>query len=130
MGVYMVTEKLVGSRTVGVAAGETIYGGNLVGLNAAGFATQAAADSERVIGVAEKTIDNTDGADGAVSVSITTGCFAYENDGTTPCTDLTLVGKIVDSTTIAEFDPDTDTTTAVVDVRYVDAKGKVVVDLR
>ncbi len=57
-----------------VDGGSVIYYGALIALNAAGFVVPADdAAGLVVIGVAEQTVDNSDGSDGDVSVKYVTG---------------------------------------------------------
>lgn len=51
----------------------TIYEGALVAVNAAGYAVNASDTSgERVVGVANETVDNSSGADGDLSIEVWT----------------------------------------------------------
>ncbi len=66
----------------GVKASTIIYGGGLVAINAAGYAVPASADiTLRVVGRAEKKVDNSAGANGALTVDVKPGAFLY-NIGT------------------------------------------------
>ncbi len=62
-----------------VAASTKIYAGAMVALNAAGFAIPASATAIKVVGVAEATVDNTAGANAALSVSVRRGSFPFNN---------------------------------------------------
>ena len=94
-------------RRFPVAAGATIYKGSLVAFNAAGYVVPGTtATTLTPLGRAEQTVDNTDGADGDVSVDIRSGVFPWANDGT-DTVDRTHVGSpayIVDDQTVASTD--------------------------
>lgn len=65
---------------LGVAAAAVIHQGALVALNGDGFLVPADDDSSlRVVGRAEESIDNTDGADGDLSCNVRTGVFKWAN---------------------------------------------------
>ncbi len=71
------------SNSIGVAASTKIQQGSLVADNGAGFAVPAAANvAFKVLGRAEKEVDNTSGAAGDLSVEITTGTHRWVNNGT------------------------------------------------
>lgn len=89
-----------------VAAGVKIPAGTLVCASATGFATPGAtATTLAYLGMADACIDNTAGADGAVSVPVRRGkAFKWANDGTDPVTQASL-GRacfIVDNQTVAK----------------------------
>lgn len=67
-------------REVPVATGVKIYAGALVMLSATGYATPGAtATTLKPLGRAEQQVDNSGGADGAVSVRAATGIFRFAN---------------------------------------------------
>lgn len=93
---------------VGVAASTKIPAGALVGLNASGFAINAAdASGCKVIGVAPETVDNSGGAAGDLTISPLIGAFSgFKNDATNPCT-IAHVNKtvwVVDNQTVGSDD--------------------------
>jgi hypothetical protein len=69
-----------------VAATIRIFAGSMIALNAAGFAVKAIPTATRIRGVALSEADNSDGANGAVSVDIERGAFVLANDVTNPVT--------------------------------------------
>jgi len=86
-------DKQVSSRVLAlighpVAAGAVIFKGALVALNVAGFAVPATKAADlRVIGVARKGVDNSDGQDGDKVVEVRVDeCVKVKNDAVTPVT--------------------------------------------
>lgn len=78
------TERLI---ALAVAADAVIFLGAMVAVNAAGFAVPAEDTAGlKVIGVAQRQIDNTGGADGAVRVEVQKGVFGLENSETNAVT--------------------------------------------
>ncbi len=64
-----------------VAAGVKIYDGALVAVNATGYVEPASAKNGlKAAGRAENLADNTNGADGDISVNVLRGVFVWEND--------------------------------------------------
>lgn len=91
---------------VPVAAGVKIPAGTIVAASATGFGTPGAtATTLAYLGMADAGIDNTAGADGAVSVPVRRGkAFKWANDGGDPVTQASL-GRacyIVDNQTVAK----------------------------
>lgn len=90
----------------GVAAGVKIFAGALVALNATGFATPGAVATTLIsIGRAEEQVDNTGGADGAVTVKIRKGVFRFLNSAAGDeivATDIGADCFIVDDQTVAK----------------------------
>lgn len=77
------------------AASTTIYAGGLVSVNATGYAIPAAdAASTRVMGRAERFIDNSAGADGDLDCVVRVAVFKLENSAGAALT-LADVGKDV-----------------------------------
>lgn len=71
-------KKLPGLKSYGVAASTKIYAGAMVAVNNAGFAIPAADSANlKVVGVAEKTVDNSSGANGDLKVNVMTGIFKF-----------------------------------------------------
>jgi hypothetical protein len=71
------------TRSGDVAATKLIYRGAIIARNAAGYVVPASdAAALKVIGIADQHVDNTAGADGALTVTYTTGVDAeLVNDG-------------------------------------------------
>lgn len=66
-----------------VAASTKIYHGGMVALNASGYLVPGSNTAGlAVVGVAEETVDNTSGADGALRCKVSTGMYKFENSGT------------------------------------------------
>lgn len=112
--------------SVPVAAGKKIYAGALVAASATGYATPGAtAATLTYLGRAEEYVDNTGGADGAVSVRVKRArAFAWKNSGTDPVTQASLgkVAYIVDDETVSATDGDSAQSAAGV-VLGIDANG-------
>ncbi|RJX32330.1 MAG: hypothetical protein C4516_04325 [Oxalobacter sp.] len=114
------------SIPVPVAASVKIFTGALLAADADGYATPGAtATTLTYLGMAEETVDNTDGADGAKNVLIRRGeAFQFANDGTDPVTQASMgkVCYIVDDQTVAATSG-TNTRSAAGTVIGIDADG-------
>lgn len=90
-----------------VAATKKIYAGSLVVLNATGYAEPATtATTLTAVGRAEAQIDNSMGANGALTITVRRGIFCFSNAGADAVT-RTEIGKscyIVDDMTVAKSD--------------------------
>lgn len=111
---------------VPVAADAVIYAGALVVANATGYAAPGStATTLTYLGRAEEAVDNTGGADGAVTVQVRRGkAFKWGNSGADAVTQAEL-GKtcyIVDDETVAKTDG-TGTRSAAGTVVAVDSDG-------
>ena len=116
---------------IGVAGGKKIYAGALVALDTNGYATPGAtATTLKGLGRAEEQVDNSGGADGAVTVNVRKGIFRFENEATDQVTSADIGGNcyIVDDQTVAKTDG-TGTRSVAGKVFDVDSDG-VWVDLR
>lgn len=91
-----------------VGANVKIWGGAIVAINAAGFLVPAtAATGLKVVGIAESTVDNLGGANGAKRAAYRPGCFLMANS-----TSGDLIGPadrendcyVVDDQTVAKTD--------------------------
>ncbi|MDG9808580.1 hypothetical protein N7613_08055 [Pseudomonas juntendi] len=91
---------------IGVGAGVRIYAGSLIALTATGFAIPGkTATGLTYVGRAEESVDNTAGADGAVSVKVHRNrAFKWANDGTVIQARLLKPAYIVDDATVAAAD--------------------------
>ncbi len=91
---------------IGVGAGVRIYAGSLIALTATGFAIPGkTATGLTYAGRAEESVDNTAGADGAVSVKVHRNrAFKWANDGTVNQARLLKPAYIVDDATVAAAD--------------------------
>ncbi len=109
-----------------VAAATLIYAGALVALNATGWLTKGAASTTlKQFGRAEKTVDNTLGANGALSCEVKTGIFRWANSSAGDLIALTEVGSdcyLVDDQTVAKTNG-TATRSRAGKVVFVDASG-------
>lgn len=110
-----------------MAAATKIYGGTLVCMNAAGYATKGATSTTlKAIGAAEMTVDNSAGSAGdAVVPYRRDGWFRYDNSGSTDAITLADVGTdcyIVDDSTVAKTSG-SNTRSVAGKVRDVDAVG-------
>lgn len=85
-----------------------IWGGSLIMRNAAGYLTKGATATGCVgVGRAEKTVDNTAGANGALSVEYRIGLFLFANSAAGDLITIADIGKlcyIVDDQTVAKTD--------------------------
>ena len=71
-----------GNFTLELAASTKIYAGSLVAINASGYAVPASASTAlRCVGRAEKTVDNTSGAAGALTIECKPGRFYFTCSG-------------------------------------------------
>jgi hypothetical protein len=89
-----------------IEANTTIEAGNLVVLNAAGYAVHAStATNLRAVGRAEQTVNNQGGAQGAKRVRVSRGVFKWQNSSAgDQITQADLLNDcyIVNSTTVAK----------------------------
>ncbi|WP_072379776.1 hypothetical protein [Novosphingobium sp. NDB2Meth1] len=110
----------------GVAATKKIFEGSLVCLSATGFATPGAvATTLKADGIALTTVDNTSGADGAVSVEVRKGTFRFANSAAGDLITRAEIGTtcyVVDDQTVAKTNG-TNTRSAAGIVVDVDAQG-------
>lgn len=89
---------------VNMEAAAKCFAGGMVGRNAAGNATAAAAASIAVLGVAESTIDNTAGIAGALTIAPRIGVFQFNNSASADLIAVANVGQdcyVVDDNTVA-----------------------------
>lgn len=88
-----------------IAASTTIEAGNVVAVNAAGYAVEASdAAGITVIGVADETVDNSAGANGAKTVKVRRKkAFKLANSGTAAVTQASVGSNVYveDSVTVA-----------------------------
>jgi len=106
-----------------VAASAKIYAGGLVVLNATGYAAPGStATGLTARGRAEEQVDNSAGADGALSVKTRSGCFRFKNDASINRTHINKTAYIVDDETVAATDG-TGTRSAAGTIDDVDSDG-------
>ena len=113
--------------SVPVATGKKIFAGALVAANATGFATPGAtATTLTYLGRAEQFVDNTGGADGAVSVLVRRGkAFKFKNAAGDPVTQAEL-GKtcwITDDETVSKTNAGGNTQSAAGKVVGIETDG-------
>jgi hypothetical protein len=93
-------------REFGVLANAIIYAGALTVITAAGYAKGGAvATTLKAVGRAEEHVDNTGGADGAVTVRVRKGIFRFKNSAAGDAITIADVGAtayIVDDETVAK----------------------------
>lgn len=90
-----------------MAAEALIYAGAKVALNASGYAVPGyAATGLKPIGRAEEQVDNTLGANGALTVKVRMGCFRYKNSETHAVTVANIghLGYMEDDETVSGTD--------------------------
>ena len=96
------------TRSLLVGAGKVIWAGSLVVLNATGYAEPGSTALGKIaVGRAEQWIDNSAGADGAVSLRVSRGVFAFANSAAADAIGRTEIGKtvyVVDDQTVAKTD--------------------------
>jgi len=106
-----------------VAAAKKVFAGAIVMLDALGNATPGATATGLIArGVAQKNVDNSGGAAGAVTVSSMKGCFRFKNDASVTRTDIGKTAYVVDDETVANTDG-TNTRSALGTITDVDAIG-------
>jgi hypothetical protein len=104
------TPKRAGTNiSLPMAAATVVFGGGLVSvLTANGNACPAGtASSTRALGVAKATVDNSDGAGGALRVELDTGVFRFKNSSAGDLIARADIGQpcyIVDDETVAKTD--------------------------
>lgn len=91
-----------------VATAKKIYAGAIVALNASGYATPGAVAATLVaVGRAEAQVDNTNGQNGDLNVTVRRGVFLYKNSADADLIARTEIGQacyIVDDETVAKTD--------------------------
>jgi len=109
-----------------VAASTKIFAGSLVCLNASGFLTKGAvATTLKAVGMAEESVDNSAGANGALSCKVRRGCFKFANSS---AGDLIVAADwgascyVVDDQTVAKTNGSSTRSVAGI-VRQVDSDG-------
>jgi len=90
-----------------VKAATKIFAGSLVCLNAGYAVPGSTALGLIALGRAEEQVDNTDGANGDLSVSVNHGVFRFENSASTDAITIAEIGSdcfVVDDQTVAKTD--------------------------
>lgn len=110
-----------------VAAATKIFGGGIVCMSAAGFATKGATSTTlKALGVAQQTVDNTGGANGDLGVPYRRdGWYRFANSAAADAIALADVGAsayIVDDQTVAKTSG-TNTRSVAGVIRDVDERG-------
>ena len=111
---------------MGVAANKKIYAGSLVARDAAGYATPGATATTLIgVGRANETIDNTGGANGAVSVEVEKGVFRFGNSAGDPITiaDIGATCYIEDDETVSKTNAGGNSQSVAGTIFDVDANG-------
>ena len=110
----------------GVAAATKVFAGSLVCLNASGFLTKGAvATTLKTVGVAQATVDNTAGANGALSATVRRGCHRFANSSAGDLIAIADWGTtcyVVDDQTVAKTNGSSTRSAAGI-VRQVDSDG-------
>nr|WP_288358472.1 hypothetical protein [uncultured Pseudomonas sp.] len=114
----------IGLLALAVAAGTRIYAGSLVVVDANGFAIPGKVGTGLgYAGRAEESVDNTNGAAGAVRVPVRRGeAFKWANDGTITQAQLFKTAYVVDDQTVGATD-DTGKRSAAGRITGIDADG-------
>ncbi|HXD01743.1 MAG TPA: hypothetical protein VN627_00405 [Novosphingobium sp.] len=101
-------EKVGAHRAIPLAANAKPFQGGMVQINAAGYGVAASATAANVtVGVAVETVDNTGGANGAVSVKTKRGVYRMANSSAGDLIARSEIGKtvyVVDDQTVAKTD--------------------------
>lgn len=109
-----------------MAATKKIFAGTLACLNATGYSTPGATATTLVAdGRAEETVDNTNGADGDVSITIRKGVFCFANSTAGDLITIAEIGDncyIVDDQTVAKTNG-TNTRSVAGKIEDVDSAG-------
>ncbi len=94
------------TRTFPVAANAVIQQGGQVQINAAGYAVPATATVANItVGMAKASVNNTGGANGALTVDVDRGVFRFGNSASTDLIGRTEIGAtvyVVDDQTVAK----------------------------
>ena len=107
-----------------VATAKKIFEGSLVCLSATGYATPGAVAATLIAdGIALETVDNTSGADGAVSVEVEKGTFRFGNSDAITKAEIGDDAYIVDDQTVAKANPGGNTRSVAGKIVDVDALG-------
>lgn len=109
-----------------VAASTKLWAGSIACLNASGYLTKGAvATTLKTVGVVQATVDNSAGANAALTAKVRRGCFRFGNSASTDLIALTEVGSscyIVDDQTVAKTNGSSTRSIAGI-VRDVDTDG-------
>lgn len=96
------------TRSVPLLANARVYQGGMVQIAASTFGVAAVATAANVtIGVAQATVDNAGGANGAVAVEVRRGVFRFANSAAADLITRAEIGKtvfVVDDQTVAKTD--------------------------
>ena len=91
-----------------VAATAVCYAGGIAVLNATGYSTPGTTATGLIAdGVYQETVDNSGGADGAVTVNVVKGVFRFNNSAAADAIAIAQIGDtcyIVDDQTVAKTD--------------------------
>ena len=82
----LAAERTPRRRRLPVAGAVAIWQGAMVALSGAVAVPASANPALRMLGVAEATADNRLGASGALSIDVSNGCWAFDNDAVDPVT--------------------------------------------
>lgn len=102
------TKRRAGVQFSYPAAASAVLAGTIVVINASGYAEAASTATGKVaVGVAEESVDNSDGSAGDLNVPVRRGVFAFANSADTDELTLADVGStcyLVDNQTVAKTD--------------------------
>lgn len=109
-----------------VAASTKLWAGSMACLNASGFLTKGAVSTTlKTVGVVQETVDNTLGANGAVSGKVRRGCWKFANSSAgdlIAAADWGAQCFIVDDQTVAKTNGGSTRSVAGI-IRHVEADG-------
>ena len=109
--------------TLSIEAGDVLYAGTIVNIDADGFGIKGADTSGHVLGgVAVDTVDNSAGADGAKKIAVyREGTYEFAFSGTVAQTDVGVACYVVDNQTVGLAGTTTNDVLVGTIVEFVDA---------
>lgn len=106
-----------------VAADAHIFTGAIVVIQPDGYAAPGYTDNGlKAVGIAQETVNNMNGGDGAATVNVRRGCFALKQSDTITLADVGSPCYLVDDQTVSMTDDDETRSLAGI-VRDVDGNG-------
>jgi hypothetical protein len=109
-----------------VAASTKLWGGCIACINSSGYLTKGAVSTTlKTVGVVRGTVDNSAGANGALTAKVRRGCFRFGNSASGDLIALADVGAscyVVDDQTVAKTNGSSSRSVAGI-IRDVDADG-------
>lgn len=119
-------ERVNYDRGYPVAASAVLYKGAALGSTVVSNVRYARAwqAGDLIIGVAQETVDNSAGANGAKTIRVRRGCFKFQQNATITETHVDAFAKLVDDQSVAvETTPTTQTSSTLGRIVQVDSDG-------